>query len=559
MRFNDAHGGSCSFRSKAIVKKNGVNASTETPPVEFTSADTQTAIAADSWCQTEPIQIAIAKEPADENAVKEFLKSAGRLMLDEMKASMKSLAFDDFIVEDHQVEDNEATKLFTLAFDYFAHFKSPVEGKRDAQETLKLQCTGVSWNATGSVIAVSYGRFDHTGWCNYRSALCLWNIFHHDFNPSKPNLVLETSSGLMCVAHHPTMPAVVAAGTFNGEVIVWNTSLEENLVASSGIGDYFHREPISKLSWVYDATSRDYNIASVSGDGKVLIWQLKDKLGFPVEGYLLCTKAKTKTKGSLLLGGIALAFRPNDRTNKSFIVGTEAGAITRCFANKAAKISTKGEIKWSNNAQRILSMSPQPMDVRRHVETYAKEKKLRDVRVSAVFDSKPDMHALYPSALDFGFESHGGPIYDLVFSPFHGSLFLSCSSDGCIHLYHYLQKNPLITIQVGSNYLYALAWSKTRPLVFAAASEDGKMYIFDLNVNRLSPVTTLSLPETKQRSPGLYCVEFNPRQRNFIACGDGAGLAYIWKLNWRLSNLQPTEMAVLSEIADMRSNSTDTE
>lgn len=59
--------------------------------------------------------------------------------------------------------------------------------------SLKLSCTGVSWNATGSSIAVAYGRFDHTGWCNYRSALCLWSVFQSDFNPQKPNLVLETS------------------------------------------------------------------------------------------------------------------------------------------------------------------------------------------------------------------------------------------------------------------------------------------------------------------------------------------------------------------------------
>lgn len=62
-----------------------------------------------------------------------------------------------------------------------------------AAASLKLSCTGVSWNATGSSIAVAYGRFDHTGWCNYRSALCLWSVFQSDFNPLKPNLVLETS------------------------------------------------------------------------------------------------------------------------------------------------------------------------------------------------------------------------------------------------------------------------------------------------------------------------------------------------------------------------------
>ncbi|CAK4686374.1 unnamed protein product [Aphanomyces euteiches] len=155
-------------------------------------------------------------------------------------------AFHEF----EQEQDNEekgVNKVHTLVFDFFSHFNQAHDGKQGVQSGLKLQCTGVSWNATGSVLAVSYGRFDHSGWCNYRSALCLWNIFSSDFNASKPNMVLETSSGLMCVAHHPTNPAMVAAGSFNGELLVWNTALEESLVATSGIGDYFHREPITKV------------------------------------------------------------------------------------------------------------------------------------------------------------------------------------------------------------------------------------------------------------------------------------------------------------------------
>ena len=47
------------------------------------------------------------------------------------------------------------------------------------------------------------------------------------------------------------------------------------------------------------------------------------------------------------------------------------------------------ELKWSNNAQRLVGAGPQPADVRLHVENYAKDKKLRDIRVSSVYDSKP--------------------------------------------------------------------------------------------------------------------------------------------------------------------------
>ncbi len=72
-----------------------------------------------------------------------------------------------------EINDANVSKLFTLVFDYANYFRQATEGDRrrhdihllpdagldPAQQTnipLKLQCTGVSWNATGSVLAVSY-------------------------------------------------------------------------------------------------------------------------------------------------------------------------------------------------------------------------------------------------------------------------------------------------------------------------------------------------------------------------------------------------------------------
>ena len=50
---------------------------------------------------------------------------------------------------------------------------------------------------------------------------------------------------------------------FTGEVIVWDTGKEdETRVASSGIGDDSHREPITKIQWVKDSESKSkkYNV-----------------------------------------------------------------------------------------------------------------------------------------------------------------------------------------------------------------------------------------------------------------------------------------------------------
>ena len=64
----------------------------------------------------------------------------------------------------------------------------------------------------------------------------------------------------MCVAFHPEHPALVAGGTFNGEVRIWNTSLEgDPLTASSGLSDLGHKEPIAEVGAGYLSSAQCWN------------------------------------------------------------------------------------------------------------------------------------------------------------------------------------------------------------------------------------------------------------------------------------------------------------
>ncbi|KAL9982639.1 hypothetical protein ACROYT_G004708 [Oculina patagonica] len=151
----------------------------------------------------------------------------------------------------------------------------------------ELQVTGLSWNSTGSVIAASYpckhcvsnnprliaipdtiheclnltfnryGRFDHEHWCTHKSALCTWNIDRRSIDPNKPDASIDLSSCLMCIAFHPKLPSVIAGGTFNGEIQVWDTGREdETVIATSGLGSDSHREPVTKVLWSLDSSSK---------------------------------------------------------------------------------------------------------------------------------------------------------------------------------------------------------------------------------------------------------------------------------------------------------------
>ena len=212
-----------------------------------------------------------------------------------------------------------------------------VEARRPNK--VHLQCTGVSWNATGNSVAAAYGRNDLLGWCEYPGAVCCWNIFNKNLVPDSPDFVLDHPSCLMCVSYHPVIPSLIAAGSFNGELIVWDLTNPEQPLAVSVISDYSHKEPVLDVQWVYHplklsslkraaargggragvgsavfgssgssgagagfktagsggssgsaavlAAAEGWLLCTVGADGRVLFWSLVNGLQHPVKGSLL--------------------------------------------------------------------------------------------------------------------------------------------------------------------------------------------------------------------------------------------------------------------------------
>ncbi|XP_006892550.1 PREDICTED: WD repeat-containing protein 34 [Elephantulus edwardii] len=413
------------------------------------------------------------------------------MVIQELNKNRQSHAFDGFEVNWTQ-QQQTVSCLHSLSY--------------PAAQAQGLHVTSISWNTTGSVVACAYGRLDDGDWSTLKSFVCTWNLDRRCLNPRQPSLVIDVPSAVMCLAFHPFQPALIAGGLYSGEVVVWDLSRpEDSLLWCTGLTDDTHTDPVYQVVWLpMPRHSLRFQLLSAATDGKVLLWQgvgsglLQLTKGFVtvVQQLPRNTKLKKPIRGETEVGVTAVAFSSFDPS--LFVLGTEGGFPLKC--SLAAEVAA-------------LTRMPSSVPLR--------------------------------APAQFTFSPHGGPIYSVSYSPFHRNLFLSAGTDGHVHLYSMLQAQPLMSLQLSHKYLFAVRWSPVRPLVFAAASGEGDVQLFDLQKSSQKP--TVSIKQTQDTSP-VYCLEFNHQQTQLLAAGDATGTVKIWQLSTEFMQQGPREAEDLDQL-----------
>jgi len=535
-----------------------VSVECETAPVETNSQRTQAPKTKEGGAQTEDssgvgegsLSHAGFVESAELNS---FLLSSTADLEEALQRNLTSNVFDQYDVS-WEDEHDQVVCLHSL--------KHRGALPATAPEAVLESCTAVSWNASGSVIAAAYGPLDRNDWEMSESMLCTWSVMRRQLDPAKADTALQLSCCLVSLAFHPTDPALLAGGAYNGDVMLFRLGAEggDLVHCKTLLTEYTHQWPVVQLAWTR-LPQLGAALASASADGRVLVWTPSNKLAHPVMGFQLSDgdrSAAAQPDGApqrKAAGGTALGFSPLDPT--LFVAGLEAGQMLKCglHANALRTVemvcAQRGEVPWTAAAAALLTHVPAATynRLKLRVEKEAVLSRAKQVGAATVFAAGPGVEQIYHSPASFAYEPHSGPVYAVAFSPFHRNVFLSVSTDSSVRLFNVLQPKPLLVTEPCSGTLFSASWSPSRPSVFAVGASDGHLYIYDLKRNRGKP--DVSLKVTTDKTP-VYAVAFNPKEPSLVATADGQGFVKIWRLSGALSAMAPREQEAFDKLAGSR-------
>lgn len=127
------------------------------------------------------------------------------------------------------------------------------------------------------------------------------------------------------------------------------------------------------------------------------------------------------------------------------------------------------------------------------------------------------------------------------------NLFLSAGTDGLVHLHSLLQSGPLLSVRVSDSYVFQVRWSPSRPLLFAAATGQGEVQIFDLGCRSLRPAATIDQGGDDQAAT---CLAFNHQNPGLLAVGKTDGTVSVWQLSADLTEQRVRESSQLEQLAN---------
>ncbi|XP_066471926.1 dynein axonemal intermediate chain 1 isoform X1 [Tiliqua scincoides] len=336
----------------------------------------------------------------------------------------------------------------------------------------RLAVTALCWNPKyKDLFVVGHGSYDFMK--QSRGMLLLYTMK----NPSFPEYIFNSESGIMCLDIHPKHPYLIVVGFYDGNVAIYNlkkpASSQPGYKSTAKSGK--HTDPVWQVKWQKDDMDNNLNFFSVSSDGRIVSWTLvKNELVHTDVIKLLVEGTTMEGPGGLQLQtvGCGTSFDFHKKIDYLFLVGTEEGKIYKCSK----------------------TYSSQFLDI---------------------------------------FDAHHMAVDAVSWNPYHGKVFISCSSDWTVKIWDHTIKTPMFIYDLNSA-VGDVAWAPYSSTVFTAVTTDGKAHVFDLSVNKYEPIC--NQPVVAKKKNKITHVQFNAIYP-IIIIGDDRGHVTCLKLSPNLRKM----------------------
>jgi len=292
-----------------------------------------------------------------------------------------------------------------------------------SEKAKRKQVTSIKWNPRyNDLCAVGFGSYDFMR--QGTGVICCYSLKNTRF----PEYVFNTDAGVCSLDWHPSHPAVLAVGLYDGTVLVYDVRARtKKPIYQSTVRTNKHTDPVWEVRWNNDESSGTLNFFSISSDGRVSNWFLmKNKLESEevMELKLMSGTSGTGEDDETSLAGLAggLCFDFNRQSEHLFLVGTEEGRIHKCSKAFSGQ----------------------------YLETY---------------------------------EGHSMAVYTVRWNPFHPKIFISASADWTVKMWDHTIRTPVLSYDLAQA-IGDVAWAPYSSTTFAAITSDGVVHLYDLSINR---------------------------------------------------------------------------
>ena len=505
-------------------------------------------------------------ENYDENKIKSFLENAYSLINHALNTQIRDLYIEE-----------ETDEINAKNFTHRSLFKFPAIDMDNNNKKKKIFISDMIWNKNGDTLAVSFYEDVHIGPCAHGGMIKFFtfNSFYSkqegDEQPGETidfkNIDLEVNSCIKCLDSHPKINNIFIAGGYNGEIYYINLSKGSNskdyIEYISKIDSAFYKECVVSLKFIkYDENI--YYIASISIEGRVLIWNPEHQLKYPVLGFNLEHKIG---RNIAQLNPTVLINNPFESCD--FRVGTYDGSIFKFNFNKPNFdtgnthqyiFNEKKGIVWRNDVRVFISNMKEKdvSDMKNKIEKKCKDRKINNLTMEEFLKLRPDMNKIYQNAIKYSFEKNFSPLTSINFNYFVKNLIVTTSYDGDLRLFHGDENNLKFFFEkiceqkekkkTDIDYYTYSTWSPYKPNILVAGNSRGEIE-FGILTNKKT-IHNITSIQNNGVSPVVKIV-FNPNEdsnQNILSVCYKDGIIELFKLSDSFSQIGMNEIENLSKI-----------